>query len=258
VTLRNSRQSELFLSAAIFAATEIYIWLAAAGARWTIVFPIALLLLLWRKQSQSAASLGLRFTTFVQSFRQWYALWIPSVALFLFLGRHILFHRNVVVRGCVYFVWCALQQALYQSVIWGVVRKSVNRRWPAAILAGLLFALLHAPNPVLMLGTLLWGIASSLLFENCRTVIGLALLQVMFSSMLLWETSYPLNRGFRTGPAYYRAGRAHFLQPNLQLTSKPSRKRQRPDLAFPPNNRSPRPITAKLLAVALPLVAAPV
>jgi hypothetical protein len=204
LTIRNSRQSELFLAAAIFVATEMYIWLAAAGGRWTIVFPIALVLILWRGQAQSPASLGFRFATFLQCFRQWYVLWIPSVALFLFLGRHILFHTNVLVRGCVYFVWCALQQTLYQSVIWGVLRKNVNRRWAAAIFAGLLFALLHAPNRVLILGTLFWGIAASLLFESCRTVIGLALLQVIFSSMLLWETPYPLNRGFRTGPAYYR------------------------------------------------------
>jgi hypothetical protein len=181
---------DLLLSILIFVTTEAYIWLLAIKARWTVVIPVALVLLLWRRQSQTPASLGLRFSS-----------------LFLFLGRHILFNTSILLRGCLYFIWCALQQLLYQSVIWAVVRKRLASRWAAAIVSGLVFALLHIPNPVLVVGTLVWGVFSSLLFENCRSIFGLALLQVMISSMLMWVTPYHLHHGFRTGPSYYAVPR---------------------------------------------------
>jgi membrane protease YdiL (CAAX protease family) len=199
-----STVSDLLLSILIVITTEAYIWLLATQARWTVVIPVALVGLLWRRQSQTPASLGLRFSSFVLSLRQWYVLWILSTALFLFLGRHVIFNTSILLRGCLYFIWCTLQQLLYQSVIWAVVRKRLASRWTAALVSGLVFASLHIPNPVLIPGTLLWGVFSSLLFENCRSVIGLALLQVMLSSMLMWVTPYHLHRGFRTGPSYYR------------------------------------------------------
>jgi hypothetical protein len=203
----NTNRGELVLSAAIVATTAAYIWLAtlwlATEARWAVVFPIALVLLLWRRQSQTLDSLGLRLSAFILSLRKWYVLWILIAALFLFLGWHVLFSLNILARGAVYFAFCVVQQLVYQSVVYTVVRKTLKQRWTAALISGLIFALLHAPNPVLMLGTLFWGVCSSLLFENCRTVFGLALLQVMLSSMLMWLTPVQLHHRFRVGPSYY-------------------------------------------------------
>ncbi len=201
---RSRDRAELGLSAAIILATEAYIWLGTTTARWTIVFPIALIALLWCRQSQTLDSLGLRFSTFIRSLRQWHVLWIATVVLFLLLGWDALFRPSVLLRGCIYFVWCLLQQLTFQSVVYSVWRKQFPQRWAAALLAGLVFALLHAPNPVLMAGTLLWGVVSCLLFENCRSVLGLALLQVMFSSILLWMVPYEVHHGLRVGPSYYR------------------------------------------------------
>ena len=200
---RNNDRGELILSAAAVIATEAYIWLLAGRARWTIVVPIALIALLWRRQSQTLDSLGLGFPAFVRSLRLWRVLWIVSALLFLLIGRHALFSVHVLLRGCVYFVWCVVQQLAFQSVVYSVFRKDLGR-WAAALVAGLVFALLHSPNPVLMAGTLVWGFASGLLFDNCRSVVGLALLQVMFSSLLLWLAPYELHHGLRVGPSYYR------------------------------------------------------
>lgn len=200
----NTNRSELLLSAAIAITTAAYIWLLASRAPWTVVFPIALVLLLWRKQSQTLDSLGLRFSAFILSLRRWRVLWIPTVSLFLILGWHIVFHFNILLlRGCLYFAWCFVQQLIYQSVVYTVLRKTLKQRWAAALISGFVFALLHIPNPVLMVGTLVWGVVSSVLYEDCRTALGLALLQVMFSSMLMWLTPLQLHHRFRVGPSYY-------------------------------------------------------
>ena len=167
-----------------------------------VVVPIALVFVLWWKQSQTPATLGLAAGAFVRSLQQWRVLWIIVSAAFLFLGSNILWHRYILMRGGMYFVWCTVQQLLFQSVIGAVLRERLPNRWLGAGLAGLLFATLHLPNPVLVPATFFWGAFCYRVFEGCRSVFALALLQVMLSSMLLWETPYDLNRGFRTGPSY--------------------------------------------------------
>jgi len=72
----------------------------------------------------------------------------------------------------------------------------------AAFVTGLIFALVHWPNPVLVAGTFVWGAASALLFERRRSIWALALLQVPLSSLLLVLTPHSLNHGFRIGPFY--------------------------------------------------------
>ena len=201
----NLSLSDIVLSALIILATEAYTWLLAPKALWFLIIPIALVFLLWRRQSQTAFSLGLSLSSFVQSFRRWNLLWLLVTAMFLFLGRHILWDQHVLLRGCLYFFWCCLQQLLYQSVICRVIRQRVANPWAAAPLCGLIFAALHLPNPVLVPATLVWGVAASLLFEKVNSILALALLQVMLSSMLMWLTPYHWHHGFRTGRSYYSA-----------------------------------------------------
>jgi len=237
----NTDRCELLLSLAIVITTAASIWLLASGARWIVCVPVALIILLWRRQSQTLESLGLRFFVFVQSLREWRVLWIATTALFLFVGWHTLLNLRVLQRGCVYFLWCLLQQLAFQSVVWSVLRKHIQRRWAAAVVAGLIFALLHAPNTVLMLGTFFWGFASSLLFESCRSVIGLALLQVMLSSLLFWLVPYRLHHGLRVGPSYYLAG-LHRGADHLQ-DGGPSGRRRESEVSepvTPPQTDSPR------------------
>ncbi len=201
---RNPNRIDLALSAAIVFSTEADIWRWAAWARWIVAVPIALTLLLWFRQSQTIDSLRLGFSRLVLSFTRWALLWMLTLALFLFLGWRLLFHLSILARGVVYFAWCVFQQVLYQSIVCEGLRRLVSPSWAAALVSGIVFALLHAPNPVLMPATFVWGALSCLLFENCRTVLRLALLQVMLSSMLMWSTPMRLNHAFRVGPAYQR------------------------------------------------------
>jgi membrane protease YdiL (CAAX protease family) len=205
--VRNPNGNDILLAAAIILATEAYIWLLHARAPWSVAIPIALTLLLWFRQSQTLESLGLRFSSFTLSFRQWSILWMVMAVIFLLFGWRILFHWKILERGVIYFIWCALQQLLYQSIVCTVMRKTVTPRWAAALVSALIFAVLHLPNPVLVPGTFAWGVLSFYLFENSPSVYGLALLQVMLSSLLMWSTPPRLHHLFRVGPAFYRIHR---------------------------------------------------
>lgn len=149
-------------------------------------------------------TLGLNWRQFTDSWRKWGVLWFPAVISFVLLGGHRLLQARSLTDGAAYFAWSAIQQLVYQSMTYLPLRKSLKSRRRAAMLAGVAFALAHAPNPVLVPATLVWGAAASILYEQCRSIWGLALLQTLLSSMLLWLAPPQLSRSFRIGPYYFR------------------------------------------------------
>jgi membrane protease YdiL (CAAX protease family) len=112
-----------------------------------------------------------------------------------------MFSWNSLRGALLYFLWSCLQQLTLQSMIYLPLRTALPPI-KAAFFTGLIFAVVHAPNPVLVVGTLIWGMAAPLLFERWRSIWALGLAQVALSSLLLQLTPYRLNHGFRIGPFY--------------------------------------------------------
>ncbi len=197
------RASEIAEAIAFFLALLAYLWLLVIPFPWPgVLVPLAVAVS-WRRRSLTPKSLGLGCEEFRASGRRWGVVWIFSVSLFLILGHRRLFSFAALTHGVVYFAWGVAQQVVYQSMTYLPLRDNLKSRGFAAGLAGVAFSIMHVPNPVLVPATYVWGVASSLLFERCRTVWGLALLQTMLSSALFWITPPELNRNFQIGPYYY-------------------------------------------------------
>ena len=81
------------------------------------------------------------------------------------------------------------------------LRESMPKR-RAALFTGAIFAMVHIPNPVLMVGTFVWGAGAAMLFEERRSIWALGLAQVPLSSLLLLLTPNRFSHGFRIGPFY--------------------------------------------------------
>jgi len=194
-------------------AVLAYLWFLVIPLPWTGVVLLAAVVFSWRRRALGVAALGLGWNELVVSLRAWRALWIVCTLLFLSLGYRFVFRWSALEHGLVYLAWSAAQQVVYQSMTYMPLRQQLRKAVLAAGLAGLAFALVHAPNPVLLPATLVWGIVSSLLFERCRSVWGLALMQMMLSSMLTWVTPPELHQDFRIGPYYYEGSAATFAPP---------------------------------------------
>jgi hypothetical protein len=201
--------SEIAEAVAFFLALLAYLWWLAIPLPWSGVLVLAAVAVSWRRRSLTPESLGLGWPQFRASGRRWSVLWVFGVSLFLILGHRRLFGFSALTHGVVAFFWAAAQQVVYQSMTCRPLRDHLKSRGLAAGLAGVAFSILHVPNPVLVPATFVWGVASSLLFERCRTVWGLALLQMMLSSTLFWITPPELNRHFRIGPYYYAVHYSH-------------------------------------------------
>jgi len=198
---------------AFLGAVLAYLWFLVIPLPWAGVVLLAAVGFSWRRRALRVTALGLGWREFIASFAAWRWLWIVCTLLFVALGYRFVFRWSALEGGLIYLAWSVAQQVVYQSMTYMPLRLHLRRVAPAAGLAGLAFALVHAPNPVLLPATLVWGAASSLLFERCRSVWGLALLQVMLSSVLMWVTPPALHHGFRIGPYYYMDSTGTFAPP---------------------------------------------
>ncbi len=196
-------------AAAFFLAVLAFLWWLAIPFPWAGILIVAAVVLSWRRRRLSITALGLGLVEFGASFRSWRWVWLAAGAVFAILGGRRLLDSGALTNGAVYFAWAAVQQAVYQSMTYLPLRSGLKRLGLATVLGGAAFAAMHVPNPVLVPATLVWGVASCILFERCRSVWGLALLQMMLSSSLFWVTPAGWHRQFQIGPYYYRIADAN-------------------------------------------------
>jgi Type II CAAX prenyl endopeptidase Rce1-like len=82
--------------------------------------------------------------------------------------------------------------------------------------AAILFASAHIPNPVLMVGTLLWGVAACILFIRYRDLYSLGLAHCLLGISIAVTVPAHIHHGMRVGLGYRqyrpRVERPHFSQ----------------------------------------------
>lgn len=192
------------LEAFVFAAAVMgYIWVWRFDAPWVLWLLISATLLNLVRLEETPESAGLSPRRFVEALRAWWFVWpLALLALAIVLQERIVSPR-LIARGMGYLAWSTIQQVLYQTFVYGRVKAGLGAAPPAWMISGAIFGLVHWPNPVLVPATALWGAVSSRLFEKCRSVPALALLQFVMSSLLYELTPFAWHHGFRVGPTYY-------------------------------------------------------
>jgi hypothetical protein len=187
-----------------FAAVVVTdIWFLRPTSAWWDVLPAAFAIVSCIAHRETLESLGLSARELLAALRAWrFPLLAAATAA---IGGCFLTGQpwRLLYRGCLYFLWCVLQQFLLQNMIYRKLRDAAGASWSAWILAGVLFGATHVPNPVLVPATLLWGAVSSRLFEHRAAIVPIALLQTLLSALLLWLTPADWSHQFRVGPGYW-------------------------------------------------------
>src|SRR6266849_464339 len=105
-----------------------------------------------------------------------------------------------------YFSFCLLQQVALNSYLMDRFLSVVERPWVAALLASIIFAGLHWPNPVLVPLTLMGGFAMCWLFARQRNILPLTLGQAVLGGLVWWAFPIAWHHAMRVGPGYYAFG----------------------------------------------------
>jgi hypothetical protein len=192
-----------FAEAVAFAcATLAYIWMLRPN-RWFLLLLVGWAVLSIARRSTSPAEMGWSPRRFAEAMYAWRYGWLAgAVCLILILAGRIA-DSEILFRGGAYFVWCCIQQTVYQNLVYRPLRHSFDAGLLSWSVSGLIFGAVHLPNPVLAPATLLWGAGSSRLFEAKPSIPALALAQVLLSSLLYELTPWDWHHGFRVGPGYF-------------------------------------------------------
>lgn len=102
-----------------------------------------------------------------------------------------------------YMAFCLLQQVGLNSFLTNRLLTALEKRVPAAVLAGALFAALHWPNPVLMPLTFVGGMGMAWLFAKERNILVLTLGQAILGALVWWAFPMGWHHSMRVGPGYF-------------------------------------------------------
>ncbi len=126
-----------------------------------------------------------------------------ALALARGMPRHLAWHA-VADHLWTYFAFCLLQQVALNSFVNNRAISLLSRPWLSSLLAGVIFASAHWPNPVLLPVTLVGGVGMAWLFRRNRNILTLALGQAVVGSLLAWAFPAAWLHNLRVGPGYYR------------------------------------------------------
>jgi membrane protease YdiL (CAAX protease family) len=114
-----------------------------------------------------------------------------------------------------YLLSSLIQQVILQGFIMARVVVLLRRPSVAIATAGLLFSAAHLPNPLLMLATLLWGMAACWLYLRYRSLIGVAAIHFVLGVCIAICVPASLHHNMRVGLGYSQyklpSRRAHTL-----------------------------------------------
>ena len=206
---RTARLTYLLEGLGFTAFVGLYIWrLQAADPRswWVIAAWLGLSVLL---RKDTPKTLGWRADNLWSSARQAFPFFavasvsICAAGVFLGMLHRLPVHLLDFRKFANYLAFCLLQQVALNSFVTNRLMAYFQRAWPSAALAGLLFAALHWPNPVLVPLTLIGGVAMAWLFAKDRNILPLALGQAILGALVWWAFPLAWHHSMRVGPGFH-------------------------------------------------------
>jgi hypothetical protein len=131
------------------------------------------------------------------------ALGICGIGLFLGMLNRLPAHLTEPKRLFGYMAFCLLQQVGLNSFVTNRLLSVFGERCPAAVAAGISFAALHWPNPVLVPLTLVGGIGMAWLFAKERNILPLTVGQAILGALVWWAFPLAWHHSMRVGPGYW-------------------------------------------------------
>jgi membrane protease YdiL (CAAX protease family) len=175
---------------------------------------------------ESPASLGLALAGVARSF------WIVGAAC-LIAGITVLaavelgtLHSTFgnlpfSLRVSGYLVWSFIQEFVLQVFVLMWLMRLLPRRSIAVLIAALLFAVAHLPNPVLVPLTLLWGFLACTLFLRYRNLYAIGLAHAILGICVAVTVPNSMHHHMRVGLGYLHYHPQRLQHRVLQRSSAP-------------------------------------
>ncbi len=145
----------------------------------------------------------------------WRSLWVVGIAAavgvaatMLASNLHTLHHPGSPIQWvrafAGYTIWALAQQLLLQGYfLIRLLRIMPSKVWAVAT-AGIVFALIHLPNPILTPVTLLWGLVACFVFLKFRNIYPLAIAHAIFGICVAITIPATVHHNMRVGLGYLK------------------------------------------------------
>lgn len=204
---RTARRALLRHIVLLYAALEGALWTAGPPQLGFIVLTVALAAAWTMSDRRLLPRLGLDPRSIL---RAWWIVPLGAAlgGLALLAGWHWhtlrwpADHASVYAGVLLYIIWALIQQFLVQSFFFLRLEQLLRSGRRAVIVAALLFASAHIPNPVLVPVTLVGGLILSELFRRYRTLYLLAVAQALLALPLSISVPEAVLHDMRVGIGY--------------------------------------------------------
>ena len=208
VTSKTSRLLPLAEVFGFVAFIAWFIWQLQDSYRYSwLVFPVWLIAS-FIGNKDTPQTLGWRADNLWSATKRASMVFLPcalaTVAVGFLLGdvHHTLRHVLLPHRFFGYMAFCVLQQVGLSSLVTNRL-LAVTDPLRASFVSGLLFALLHWPNPVLVPLTFVAGVLMAWLFWKDRNILPLVVWQTILGSLVWWAFPIAWHHSMRVGPGFY-------------------------------------------------------
>jgi len=221
-TIRASaRRRDIIELAVAYSLILLVIWTPRPWQRILWWIAVVVVVAIAAASFEGLHAMGLRRENFLRS------LWVPGAALLVSVVAVVLAIQQCTLHVPAtpllfigtyvgYIIWTFAQQLLLQCFFLARLLRLLPSAKFAAVVAALIFAVAHLPSPILAPVTLLWGLASCLLFLRYRNLYTLALAHAILGVTLAITIPAPLVHNMRVGLGYLTYGHARAVTPSPQ------------------------------------------
>jgi membrane protease YdiL (CAAX protease family) len=205
---KRSRQREWIEIAVAYALIMSVVWTGRPLQRFLWVVALAGVVFIVWKSFDGWKAMGFTAANFS------HALWIVGAAL-LTAGAAIAVAARMhtlhlppggpvgfIATYIAYAIWTGVQQFLLQGFFLLRFLRVIRSATVAALVAALLFAAAHLPNPILTPVTLVWGFAACLLFLRYRNIYPLMIAHAILGITVAITVPGPVDHNMRVGLSY--------------------------------------------------------
>lgn len=209
LTARNSRLLPLVEVFSFTAFIAWFIWQLQDSYRFAwLVFPVWLIAsFIFNKDTLQ--TLGWRADNLWSAAKRATLVFLPCAFAIIVVGRlvggehHAFQHVLLPIRFFGYMAFCVLQQVGLTSLVTNRLMAAIDSPMRVSFISGLLFALLHWPNPVLVPLTFVGGALMAWLFWKERNILPLVVWQTILGSLIWWAFPIAWHHSMRVGPGFY-------------------------------------------------------